>query len=90
MEKLKDSNLAKFSKPFSLRSNRFENPTAKSGCATLGLPTRPPKKDKKIGIERVKNGIQKDMVERKSRREWDATAANERFCVIAAVSPQIM
>ena len=24
------------------------------------------------------------------KREWEATAANERFCVIAAVSPQIM
>ena len=24
------------------------------------------------------------------KREWEATAGNERFCVIAAVSPQIM
>jgi hypothetical protein len=24
------------------------------------------------------------------KSEWEATAANERFCVIAAVSPQIM
>ena len=47
------------------------------------MPTRHPEKDNK-------SGIQNYTVEKKSRSAWNATAANERFCVIAAVSPQIM
>jgi hypothetical protein len=35
---------SKFAKPFSLRSNRFANPTAENGCAILGLPTTTLKK----------------------------------------------
>jgi hypothetical protein len=81
---------AKFSRPFSLRSNSFENLTAESGCATLGLPTRHMEMDRKIEVEKVKNARQKYTVERKNRSAWDATAANERFCVIAAVIPQII
>ena len=38
----------------------------------------------------MKNGILKITVEKERRSAWDATAYNERFCVIAAVSPQIM
>jgi hypothetical protein len=37
-----EEQFAKFSKPFSLCSNRFENPTAECGVATLGLPARHP------------------------------------------------
>jgi hypothetical protein len=50
----------------------------------------PPIFGQQIGIERVKNRIQKNLVEKTSRSAWDATAYNERFCVIAAVTTQIM
>jgi hypothetical protein len=49
------------------------------------LPTRPPKKEKELGIERVKNELQKYTVKRKSRSTWNATAANERFGIMAGV-----
>jgi len=81
---------AKFWLSSSLRSLHNQNPTPKMAAPYLAMPTRHPKNDRIIGIERVKNGIQKYTVEKKSISAWDATAANERFCVIAAVSPQIM
>ena len=56
----------------------------------LALPARHPKKDSEIGLERVKNGILKFTTEKKKISAWNATAYNERFCVIAAVNPQIM
>jgi len=56
----------------------------------LALPTRHPEKKSKIGIERMKNGIQKYTVEKKSRSAWDATAANKRFGASGGVTPQKM
>jgi len=79
---------SKFSKPFSLRSNRFENPTPKMANAIFGSPARHPEKDRIIGVDRVKNGIEKYTVERKRRSAWDATAPNERFGKMAALTPQ--
>ena len=77
---------AKLVLPCSLRSHRKTNPTAENGCAILGLPTRHPEKDSKIGIERLRNEIQEYTVEKKSRSAWDATAANERFGASGGVS----
>jgi hypothetical protein len=64
----------------SLRSHHKTNPTPKMAAPYLALPARHPEKDSKIGVERVKNGIQKYTIERKSRSAWNATAANERAC----------
>ncbi|MDR0206692.1 MAG: hypothetical protein LBI45_05490 [Bacteroidales bacterium] len=54
-----ETQYAKFEKPFSLRSNRFSNPTPKMADAIFGSPTRHPENNSEIGIERVKKGIQK-------------------------------
>ena len=65
------------------------NPTPKNGYRHyLALPTRHPKKDSKIVIERMKSRIQKYTIEKKSRSVWNATAYNGRFCEMAAVTPQ--
>ena len=72
----------------SLRSHHKTNPTPKMATPYLALPTHHPEKDSKIRIERVKNGIQKYTVERKRRRAWNATAANERFHASGGVCPQ--
>ena len=87
---MKYSHSATLVLPCSLRSHRKTNPAPKMAAPYLALPTRHPKMDNEIVTERMKNGIQKYTVEMKSRISWDATAANERFCVIAAVSPLIM
>ena len=42
----------------------------------------------KIVFERMKNEIQRNTVEKKSRSAWDATAANEHIGKIAAAIPQ--
>ena len=56
--------------------------------AIFGFAHPPPEKTVKIVIGRMKNRIQKYMVEKKNRSEWDATAYNMRFCKMAAVTPQ--
>ena len=81
---------SKFALSCSLRSHHKANPTPKMATPYLALPAHHPEKKREIGAERVKNGIVKYSVELKSKSAWDATAPNERFCVIAAVSPQIM
>ena len=67
-----------------IRSHHKTNPTPKMANAIFGSPAHHPKKDSETVIERMKNGIQKYTVERKSRDTRDATAANERFGVMAA------
>jgi len=52
------------------------------------MPAHHPKKDSEIGIEKMKYGIEKFTVKMKSKSVWDATAANERFCEMAAATPQ--
>ena len=65
------------------------NPTPKNGSRHyLALPAHHPEKNSKIEVERMKNGIQKNTVEKKSRSAWDATAYNGRFCEMAALAPQ--
>ena len=76
--------------PCSLRSHRKTNPTPKMATPYLALPTHHPMLTNRIEIEKMKNGFLKFTVEKKRISAWNATAANERFCVIAAVSPQIM
>ena len=53
----------------------------------LRLPTRHPKKNSKIVIERIKNEILKFTTEKKNISAWYATAYNERFGVIGGVCP---
>ena len=45
----------------------------------LALSTRHPDKNSKVEIERMKNGIQKNTVEKKSCSVWHATAYNKRL-----------
>jgi hypothetical protein len=81
--------LSNFTKPCSLRSHRFVNPTPNNGVSHfLALPTYHPKKDSKIVIERVKNEILENTVEKKKISVWNTTAYNVRFCEMAAVIPQ--
>ena len=80
---------AKFVLSCSLRSHHNTNPTPKNGSRHyLALPTRHPKQNSKIGIERMKSETQRNTVEKKSRSAWDATAYNEHIGEIAAVCPQ--
>jgi len=44
----------------------------------------------KLNLTRIKRKKRKMTAKFDRKREWEATAGNERFCVIAAVSPQIM
>jgi hypothetical protein len=66
----------------------FANTTPKMAVPYLALPTHHSEKDSKIVIKRMKIGIQKNTIEKKNRSERNATAANERFGTMAALSPQ--
>ncbi|MCL2410276.1 MAG: hypothetical protein FWC97_01405 [Treponema sp.] len=58
----------KFTKPCSLRSHRFVNPTPKNGLRHyLALPTHHPEKNSKIVIESMKYGMEKFTVEMKRK-----------------------
>jgi len=50
--------------------------------------SRHPIKKSTIEIERMKNKIQRNAVEKKGGSAWNATAYNERFGATAAVTPQ--
>jgi hypothetical protein len=52
----------------------------------LALPTCHSKKSSKIKVERMKNGILIYTAENKKISAWNATAYNERFGAMAAVS----
>ena len=82
------NNITKFVLSCSLCSHHQTNPTPKMAAPYLALPTRHPKKDSEIGIERVKNGILKFTTEKKKISAWNATAYNERFHASGGVFPQ--